>query len=399
MCTTDRWLRGRAGTPLRSLLTTHQIDEVTGIPGSGGDLAGSGFCIIRMTNYPPARKARVALVGPDFPESIDDYVQTHAFPVDHDAFGEGGWSLRDTRAEAILEKSRQAGTPLEEYVMGELHPGTGCPIEPEFVIDTRARKALVSADPRCKSFLRPVIDGAGIGRYEPVSVASYRVFIPRGWTLGHPAAASNPWRWFKKRHPVLARLLRELAGCTSSETSTEQGEPGNCWWETACDDDIFREKTPRIFFRDRFTEPGFFYDEGRAIPGMGAVALPASGPYLAGLLNSRLIAFVFAKTAGASGRERTEHSWEDLRNLPVYTLDFDDPADAGRNIRIASFVIRMLDLKKHLLDAKTDAERGELQEKIDATDRKIDRIVYGLYGLTPEEIEVVESAKPEKSPL
>ena len=33
----------------------------------------------------------------------------------------------------------------------------------------------------------------------------------------------------------------------------------------------------------------------------------------------------------------------------------------------------------------------EIKERIDKTDRKIDGVVYGLYGLTDEEIKVVEN--------
>ncbi|MGA2917855.1 Eco57I restriction-modification methylase domain-containing protein [Methanoregula sp.] len=394
MCTTDRWLRGRTGTSLRSLLITHQIDEVTCIAGTGGDPDGPGLCIIRVINQPPSRRPRVALVDAGFVGNIEEFVVRYAFPVDHEALGEGGWSLRDTRAEAIVEKIRQAGTPLEEYVMGELHTGTGCIPGPGFVIDARARNALVSADPRCKSFLRPVIDGAAIGRYEPALLGFYRIFIPDGWTIGHPAAVANPWRWFKKRHPALARLLKEQIGQAAHAgggTKTKPAGPGDCWWETACEDDSFREKSPQIFFRERFRQPAFFYDGGLAIPGSGAVALPASGPYLAGVLNSRLIAFVFAKTASMSGRERAEYSWDDLRYLPVYTPDFDDPADAGRHDRIVSLVTRVLDLKKQVSRAETDEQCGTLREKIEAADRKIDRIVYELYGLSEEEIAVAEA--------
>jgi hypothetical protein len=35
-------------------------------------------------------------------------------------------------------------------------------------------------------------------------------------------------------------------------------------------------------------------------------------------------------------------------------------------------------------------ERGGLQTQIAATDRQIDRLVYDLYGLTEEEIKIVE---------
>jgi len=401
MCTTDCWLRGRTGAPLRSLLATRQIEEVNVIAGTAGDPDAPGFCLIRMTNRPPYRRPRVALAGPGSVGEIEEFVKNHAFPVDHEALGEGGWSLRDTRAEAIVTKVWQAGTQLEEYIMGELHPGTGCLPAPGLTIGAHTRKELISADSRCKSFLRPIIEGPAIGRFEPVSYGSFRVFIPAGWTMSHPESSPAPWRWFRRRHPALARLLKEQtrqAEQIGGEMKAGPSGPGDIWWETACEDESLLEISPRIFFRDRFTVPAFTYDDGRAIPGVGSVALPASGPYLAGLLNSRLIAFVFSKTAGLSGRERSEYSWDDLRALPVYTPDFDDPDDAGRHDRIASLVTRLLDLKKHLARAKTGEERGSLQEKIEAADRKIDRIVYELYGMTPEEIGVVESVTPERSP-
>jgi hypothetical protein len=153
---------------------------------------------------------------------------------------------------------------------------------------------------------------------------------------------------------------------------------------------LSRERTPRIIFRDRFETPAFAYDDGRAIPGPGTVAIPTSAPYMAGLLNCRLLAFVFAKTAGTAGGPAAEYSWDALRDLPVYTPDFDDPADADRHKRIVVLVTRLLALKKSLSDADSDRVREVLREKIAITDRKIDRTVYELYGLTPEEIAVVE---------
>lgn len=50
---------------------------------------------------------------------------------------------------------------------------------------------------------------------------------------------------------------------------------------------------------------------------------------------------------------------------------------------------RMLELHKQL-GAKTDHETTMIQRQIDATDRQIDRLVYELYGLTEEEVAIVE---------
>ena len=42
--------------------------------------------------------------------------------------------------------------------------------------------------------------------------------------------------------------------------------------------------------------------------------------------------------------------------------------------------------------AKTPHEQTVLETQIDATDRQIDRLVYELYGLTADEIKIVEEA-------
>jgi hypothetical protein len=52
----------------------------------------------------------------------------------------------------------------------------------------------------------------------------------------------------------------------------------------------------------------------------------------------------------------------------------------------------MLKLRQRLAELKPSHERDALQRQIDATDGQIDRLVYDLYGLTDEEIRLVEEA-------
>jgi len=51
----------------------------------------------------------------------------------------------------------------------------------------------------------------------------------------------------------------------------------------------------------------------------------------------------------------------------------------------------MLSLNKQLKEARTPYEQTALQRQIEATDHQIDALVYELYGLTDEEIKMVES--------
>ena len=53
-------------------------------------------------------------------------------------------------------------------------------------------------------------------------------------------------------------------------------------------------------------------------------------------------------------------------------------------------VAAQLDLHKRA-SAGTDHDKTLLARQIEATDRQIDRLVYELYGLTEEEIGIVEA--------
>jgi hypothetical protein len=79
-----------------------------------------------------------------------------------------------------------------------------------------------------------------------------------------------------------------------------------------------------------------------------------------------------------------------LKNFPIRTINFADPADKARHDRMVSLVTQMLELNKKLQDARLDHEKTLLQRQIETTDGAIDNLVYELYGLTEEEIMVIE---------
>jgi adenine-specific DNA-methyltransferase len=50
----------------------------------------------------------------------------------------------------------------------------------------------------------------------------------------------------------------------------------------------------------------------------------------------------------------------------------------------------MLAIKKQLASSQRDSEKEQMQRKCDYIDGEIDKLVYALYGLTAEEIKIVE---------
>ncbi|MBM4466764.1 MAG: restriction endonuclease subunit M [Chloroflexi bacterium] len=112
--------------------------------------------------------------------------------------------------------------------------------------------------------------------------------------------------------------------------------------------------------------------------------------YVLGIMNSRLIDFAYTFMNPEKGEALAEVKKHHVEQLPIRTINFSDPADKARHDRIVSLVEQMLSLHKQLAAAKTPDAKTVLQRQIEATDKQIDRLVYELYGLTAEEIAVVE---------
>jgi hypothetical protein len=123
-----------------------------------------------------------------------------------------------------------------------------------------------------------------------------------------------------------------------------------------------------------------------------AFAIPSSSRYLSGILNSRLSLALFNNAVQAAGTEEKMHSWEELKGLPVYTPDFDSPEDKAGHDRIVALVAGMSEMHRHLSLAKTDNEKRLVMQEIISTERQIDSLVYGFYGLTKDEIAVIEES-------
>jgi hypothetical protein len=115
--------------------------------------------------------------------------------------------------------------------------------------------------------------------------------------------------------------------------------------------------------------------------------------YVAGLLNSRLLDSALRQLTNAFRGGYFAVNKQALERLPFRTIDFTNPADKAQHDRMVELVERMLALHKQLAAPKTAHAKTTIQRQIDATDAQIDKLVYELYGLTDDEIKIVEAAR------
>jgi len=109
--------------------------------------------------------------------------------------------------------------------------------------------------------------------------------------------------------------------------------------------------------------------------------------YLMGILNSATLNHWYRKSIiDVSIRV------VDLGRVPIRALDFSDRREKGLHDRMLQLVERILTLQQRRARARLAAEQRVIQREIDATDRQIDELVYELYGLTDDEIAIVEES-------
>jgi len=115
--------------------------------------------------------------------------------------------------------------------------------------------------------------------------------------------------------------------------------------------------------------------------------------YLLGLLNSALSTFYLKKISSTFRGGYIALNRQYIEQIPIRTINFADQSDKARHERMVALVSQMLDLNKRLQDATLDHEKTLLSRQVEAADAAIDALVYELYGLTMEEIKIIEGTE------
>ena len=110
--------------------------------------------------------------------------------------------------------------------------------------------------------------------------------------------------------------------------------------------------------------------------------------YLLALLNSKLLTeFSLHENIILTGnKKQPQIRLAGLKRIPVPIPNI------NQKNNLANLAQKMLDLNKQLTDIQKDSDKWNLvKEEIERTDKLIDQKVYELYGLTEEEIKIVEN--------
>lgn len=233
-----------------------------------------------------------------------------------------------------------------------------------------------------EDFIKPLYDTKEIGRYFFNKQNTKEIiYIPKGIKL---PTDSKILDHLKKFRPIMEKRRENLSG---------QIAFFNLHWPR---DKRFFEEGPKIISARKCSMPSFSFTNNEAYVMLTFNIIKTDRinlKYLTAILNSR-VAYFWLKSRGKTQGDNLQIDKEPLLNFPIYMTNSKE-----KQKRIVDLVEEIIDLIKKLvlLDPILDKELyDENSNKIALKEQEIDKEIYKLYGLSPEEITIIESGTGKK---
>jgi type I restriction-modification system DNA methylase subunit len=376
----NKWMRAAYGEPLREYLSKQTLEQIIDF----GDLP----VFESATTYPCiviARKEKklentieIIRVKTLRFENLREYVRQNKQLVGQKSLNTKGWNLAGETENHLLDKIRNTGIPLGEFVKGKIYRGVLTGLNEAFVIDKTTKNRLIEEDPKSSEIIKPFLAGRDIKRYQNPESNKYIILFPKGFTNGKGNTPKIPWNWLNQNYPSVATYLIPF-----EDKAKKRFDKGDFWWELRACDYYSEFKKPKIMLPDIALNMQAMFDETGYYCANTAYIIPVNDKILLGILNSKLVQYYYLSISNSirGGYLRFIRQYLEQIAIPIY----------DQNIAIEGQVDLLIKLNIELKSAKLPDKIDQLQTQIEYTDKKINQLVYQLYDLTEEEISIIEN--------
>lgn len=417
----NKFMNSKYGEQLRNYLNNFQIKQIIDF----GELrvfsdASTFPCIFIISKSTNEKNVFYSKINSLEFDSLNSEVDKNRLSITISGFD---WKLFNQKETELLKKLMTGTQPLIEYVQGEIKFGIKTGLNEAYIIDERKKEELIKKDWRVQEFIKPFLDGDNVRKYKCDFQNKYIILAENGLNLEDFEVLMNHFYFFKDK----------------LEKRSDKGEK---WYQLrTCSyyKDFYKGK---ILYPDIALESRFTYDDNGFFPNATLFVIPKEDKYLLALLNSKVGWFYFSRNCPVIGdisnRGRLRLKTVYVSSFPVKDIQDRQPFIAKADIMLSKnkelnqlseqFVqflqtkfpfininnklqswpalsadefLKELDKQKIKLPLAQQQEwlqyfneqkikANNIQQIIHQTDKEIDAMVYVLYGLSEEEVKIVE---------
>ncbi len=268
------------------------------------------------------------------------------------------WSFEEDELAEIWKKIRQNSQSLKQYINDKFYRGIVTGLNEAFLITEEERSSILKDNPEASEIIKPYLRGKDVKRWLS-KPSNYIIFTYHGVDISKYPAVEK----------YLASYRKQLENRATSKNHK--------WYELQQPQTgIFRHyEEIKIISTDIAKRCEFTIDTTGAYIDATLFCIPLKDFYLLALLNSKLLE-LFYKSISSTIRG------DFLRFKKIYLdlLPIKVPSESER-FYLSNIATKILEISKN-------------QENIDQVkifEKQIDNSVYKLYGLTKEEIDLVDN--------
>ncbi len=361
----NKWMQAGYGKALRNYFLETQLQAIIDF----GDLqvfeeATTYPCILNASKQTRNNDFISAVVNTlDFRSEFASYIESISNQITAESLSDETWMISSGSDQGLLLRIKNKCISLDEYVENKSFRGIITGLTEAFLIDNNEKDQILEKNEKSSELLKPLLRGRTIKKWYAQQDSL--------WLIGtFPALNINI-----DNHPAIRDYLLRF-GRNRLNQSGEKGsrkKTSGEWFETQDNIAYWKEfEKPKIMYQVFQVKPCFIYDDRGLYCNNSMWIIPKDDRVLLAILNSNMGWWLISKycTAIQNGYQLI---WKYFGQIPI------PKANRKQSKLITSLVDEILTAKK----ADPNADVSELE-------KKIDHLVYKLYGLTYDEVKIIE---------
>jgi hypothetical protein len=373
----NKWLKTSYAKPLRMYLKSFNIESIIDF----GDVqvfdGATTYPLILTISKKNQNESFVSCMLKEKNEDLNSILELKGDAVSFDLLDDEGWNISGVN---LLQKLQKNSITFHEYTNGEIYRGVVTGYNEAFVIDKKTKDEIIQKDAKSQEIIKPMLRGRDVAKYQINFAEQYLIYTHNNVNID--------------KYPAVLEHLEQYRKALEKRAGKQE------WWQLQSGGERNFD-TPKIVYMEMQVKSSFTFDENNHAINNKVFAYPQKDHFLLAILNSKIGWFLISNSC-TQIQNGYQLSYNYLKQIPIpkiseaektpFVESVDEIMGATQKIKEYKILLdeairsnsfdREIQLKKHI---------QIFEELVVECENEIDKMVYALYGLSADEIGIVES--------